>query len=53
MIFKSSMDVGKSRCDIPNDTTQRWVCPLALVNNWKLSNQHLKKLLSSNVSLKK
>ncbi len=28
MIFQSSMDVGKSRCDIPSGTTQGWACPI-------------------------
>jgi hypothetical protein len=27
MIFQSSMGIGKSRCDVPNGTTQRWACP--------------------------
>ncbi len=27
MIFQSLMGLGKSRCDVPIGTTQRWVCP--------------------------
>jgi len=26
MIFQSSMGQGKSKCDVPNGTTQGWVC---------------------------
>jgi hypothetical protein len=28
MIFQSSMGLGKSKCDIPIDTTQEWAFPL-------------------------
>jgi hypothetical protein len=28
MIFQSSMDLGKSKCDVPSGTTQGWDCPI-------------------------
>jgi hypothetical protein len=28
MIFQSLMGLRKSKCDVPNGTTQGWVCPL-------------------------
>jgi hypothetical protein len=31
MIYQSSMGLKKSRCDIPNDTTQGWACPFSLL----------------------
>jgi hypothetical protein len=30
MIFQSSMGLGKSRCDVPNNAIQRWACPRAI-----------------------
>jgi hypothetical protein len=30
MIFQSSMGPRKSKCDVPNGTTQRWVCLCSL-----------------------
>ncbi len=30
MIFQSSMGLGKSRCDVPNGTTQKNLPPITL-----------------------
>jgi len=43
MIFQSSMDLKKSKCDIPNDTTQEWAFPL---NNKLKINEILKIVIS-------
>jgi hypothetical protein len=38
MIFESFIDLGKSRCDIPNGTTQGWACQAFHINFYKIVN---------------
>jgi len=35
MIFESFIDLGKSRCDVANGTTQGWACPTFHINLYK------------------
>jgi hypothetical protein len=37
-IFESFIDLGKSRCDISNDTTQGWACLTFHINLYKIVN---------------
>ncbi len=39
--FQNSMGLRKSRCDVPNGTTQGWVCPSWL--SIYCTKKHLKK----------
>ncbi len=38
MIFKSSVGLIKSRCDIPNGITQEWICPFSHKLNCSFPN---------------
>ncbi len=38
MIFQTSMDPRKSRCDIPNGIIQGWACHLSTIKKSSMDN---------------
>ncbi len=41
MTFQNLMGLGKSRCDGPNSTTQRWACPSLIILFFELNINEL------------
>jgi hypothetical protein len=52
MIFKSFIDLEKSRCDVPNGITQGWACPTFNINLYKIVSIGKNILQNNNFMLK-
>jgi hypothetical protein len=50
--FESFIDLGKSRCDVPNCTTQGWACTTFHINPYKIVNISRNILENDNFMLK-